>query len=575
MPRFEITAPDGRRFEVNAPDGATSDEVMAYAQKNFGTAAAPASAPGGATGSWEPAPPSRTDRLLRGLRDPIDGGAQLLTNLLPAKVVDAGNRLNNWVADKTGLVGRLPDGGVNEQVQQQERDYQAARGKDAGFDGMRVLGNVLSPANLAIASRAPAAVSLAGRVATGAGAGAASAALNPVAGDDYWDEKGQQIAAGGAFGGLTPVATGMLGRLISPNASTNPNVAALRAEDVRPTIGQTLGGMANRVEEKLMSVPIMGDAIRAARESAQQDLNRAAFNRALAPIKDKLPKGTNGGREAVQYTENALGKAYDRLLPKLTVQADDQFAGQVATLRAMVNDGAIDPNYVTKFNRLLDNRVLDKFQGQKAMTGQTFKDVESTLSAEIRRYGAAPDPDSRLLSDALKELQAGLRGLQVRSNPSHAKELQDINKGWANFKRVQRAASSVGTEEGEFSAAQLQNAVKAMDRSKDKGRFAEGGALMQDLSDAGKSVLGSKVPNSGTADRMWLGAGGLGLGYFDPMIPAGLLLGAGLYSSPAQSLLRGAVTARPQSAQAVRDTLLKASPRLLPGGAQVGLGLLD
>jgi uncharacterized protein (UPF0147 family) len=35
MPRFEITAPDGRKFEVTAPEGATQDEVLAYAQANY------------------------------------------------------------------------------------------------------------------------------------------------------------------------------------------------------------------------------------------------------------------------------------------------------------------------------------------------------------------------------------------------------------------------------------------------------------------------------------------------------------------------------------------------------------
>jgi hypothetical protein len=36
MPRFEITAPDGRLFEVTAPAGASQAEVLAYAQQNFG-----------------------------------------------------------------------------------------------------------------------------------------------------------------------------------------------------------------------------------------------------------------------------------------------------------------------------------------------------------------------------------------------------------------------------------------------------------------------------------------------------------------------------------------------------------
>ena len=39
MPRYEITSPDGRRFEVTAPEGATQNQVLAYAQANFGAPA--------------------------------------------------------------------------------------------------------------------------------------------------------------------------------------------------------------------------------------------------------------------------------------------------------------------------------------------------------------------------------------------------------------------------------------------------------------------------------------------------------------------------------------------------------
>jgi len=36
MPTYEVTSPNGQTFEVNAPEGATQEEVMAYAQQNFG-----------------------------------------------------------------------------------------------------------------------------------------------------------------------------------------------------------------------------------------------------------------------------------------------------------------------------------------------------------------------------------------------------------------------------------------------------------------------------------------------------------------------------------------------------------
>src|SRR5690606_9742357 len=93
-------------------------------------------------------PQSAGSRFVQGLRDPVDAGAQLLTNILPEGVVDAGNRLNNWLSDNTGLVGRLPEGGVDQQVRENEANYVAPE----GVDWARMGGNILSPVNLAIAS---------------------------------------------------------------------------------------------------------------------------------------------------------------------------------------------------------------------------------------------------------------------------------------------------------------------------------------------------------------------------------------------------------------------------------------
>ena len=224
--------------------------------------------------STNAAPLSRMEKVSQGLRDPIDGGAQLLTKMLPQGVVNAGNKLNNWLADNTGMVGRLPEGGVDQAVRANEADYQARRkaGGESGFDGYRLIGNVASPANLAVASRVPQMATLGGRVAAGAVAGMGSAALNPVtSGDDFAAEKGKQLAVGGVFGAATPAVTGGIARMISPNASINPQLQLLRNEGVRPTVGQSLGGWANRAEEKLQSVPILGDAISAARQRAGVD----------------------------------------------------------------------------------------------------------------------------------------------------------------------------------------------------------------------------------------------------------------------------------------------------------------
>jgi len=523
------------------------------------------------------APLSRADKMIQGARDPLDGGAQLLTNILPSGIVNAGNSLNNWLADKTGMVGRLPEGGVDQQIRANEADYQDRRkaGGESGFDGYRMIGNVASPANIAIASKLPQMATLSGRVAAGALGGAASSAFNPVTkGDDFVAEKGKQMAIGGVFGSATPAVTGGIARTISPNASVNPQLQLLRKEGVRPTIGQSLGGWANRTEEKLQSIPFMGDAISYARQRAGGDLNRAAANRALEPIKKTLPDGVTGN-DAVLYVRKAMSDAYDNVIPFMKIKQDGAYQQAVSGLRNSVNQGAINPNASKAFNRFIKNDVDPMFQGQQAMTGETFKRLQSKVTEKIQSTAASTDADQRLLSNAYKEFGSQLNELSIRSNPMLAKKLKAINTGYANFKRLQRASSSVAAEDGVFTPAMLHNAVKTADRSKDKARFAEGGALMQDLSSAGKNLLHNRVPNSGTVERILLGGGALGSGLVSPWIPAGLLGGAAMYTGPMQALLRGSVSYRPELAQHAAQAFRKAAPALIPGGAQMGLGLLN
>ena len=342
--------------------------------------------------------------------------------------------------------------------------------------------------------------------------------------------------------------------MVSP--TVDPNVRALMAEGVTPTIGQILGGGYKRFEEGLTSIPVIGDFIKSAQGRAVEQLNTAAFNRALKPIGSSLPSGTTG-REAVQFVSDKLDDAYGKLLPKMTVQADPVFGTEIGNLRQMVAQGAIDPNAVRAFDRFLDTNVVNKFQGQQAITGQTLKQIQSDLRERINLLSASTDADQRLMGQALQEVQDQFRQLVIRSNPANAAELKAIDTGYANFKRVQRAAGLTGAEEGIFSPAQLQNAVRAMDRSKDKSRFATGQALMQDLSETGKVVLGNKLPDSGTPYRslaaLIASGGAAGAGY--PTLAAGMLAGPALYSAPGQRLAATLLTARPVGAAAIANQL--------------------
>jgi hypothetical protein len=221
----------------------------------------------------------------------------------------------------------------------------------------------------------PATSTIGGAAAMGAGLGVMQPATS-------WSERGQNTALSGALGGAGQAGINALGRVISPQ--TSPQVKQLMAEGITPTPGQILGGGFRRVEDAATSVPLLGDAIKASQRRGIEDVNKAAFNRALKPIGEALPKELKGN-EAVKYTYDKLGDAYESLLPKMKAQADDEFVQGITSLKNMVSEGAIDPNAVNAFNRILDGQVLGKFQGQDSMSGETLKNVQSTLRNEINR----------------------------------------------------------------------------------------------------------------------------------------------------------------------------------------------
>ena len=518
----------------------------------------------------KPAGPSAVERILRGVRDPIDGGAQLLTNMLPAGIVQAGNRLNNRLADATGLVARVPEGGVDQMTRESEAAYQASRGPDAGIDWARIGGNIVSPANLAIASRVPVAATLGGRALAGAVGGASSAALNPVAQGDFGPEKLKQMGVGAAFGGAFPVATSALGRMISPAASRNPDVQMLRGEGVRPTIGQTLGGGWNRAEEKAMSLPIVGDAIAASRTRAHEDFNRAALQRTVDSVGGKADEV---GQTGVAKAGDTISAAYDAAARNLgPFRLDRQAVGELRTVQSMSQQLADKER--GQFAKVWDTIAQD-ISPNGTVPQDAFKKIDSKLGMEAARFGKSPDVYQQQLGDAIGELRNSLRGNAMRANPAAAAQTRAADKAYAQLVRIEGAAKAAHNNEGVFTPAQLAASVRQADNSVRDRATSRGEALMQDLSRAGQNVLGNKVPNSGTADRLMLGGAGLGAYFVDPLIPAGLLGGAAMYTPPLQALLRSAAASRPQAAQTVRDALNKSATSLAPAASQVGIGFMD
>lgn len=515
---------------------------------------------------------NRRHRIVTGALDPVFGLTQLATKTLPESVVKAGNEFNNWLADKGIPVARVPEGGVDELTRQREQEYQAWRAKtgDTGSDPARMGGNMLSPVNLVpagVAARAGMPLSLVGKMALGAGQGAATGAMQPVtSGDSFWEEKGKQVAGGAAIGGAMPAVAAGAARIVRP--ATAPAVKSLLQEGVTMTPGQILGSGWQRVEDAATSLPIIGDAIRYAQRKGITTFNRAAINRALEPIGEKLPKGLDAGNEAIGHAVRKLDEAYDNLLPKMGGKFDQQLSNELGLVRQMGQNGSWPKAQKAQLDRILKTEVIDRFAKGGVAAGDTIKAIDSKLGGMWKDFRKSDNYDVRNLGDAVHEIQASLRRMTARANPQYAPELKKIDQGYANLIRVQKAAASQGAREGIFTPSQLRSAIRAEDKTKNKRAFATGNALMQDLSDVGQERLSSTVPDSGTPLRMLVNAGLLG---GSTLVPHGVpaagagVAAASMYTPPGLWAMQKLLAERPGAAVPLSQLTRQLGPFVTPG----------
>lgn len=556
MATFELTTPDGAVYHVDAPDEQSA--VQALQQHTGGGGeqpAAPQAAPQAAPKDPSFIPNTTMDLtkgFVRGLRDPLDAGAEMLTHGLASGAGYLG--LSNVAKYMKGQAAH-----VDALDKQAEADYQKTN--PSGYSGAgRVAGSLL--ATLPLAGEIPATLPKA--LLTGLKQGAIQGALEPVAGKDngsFWDTKLNQTVTGGLTGAGTAGVLAGAGRVISPMVS--PAVKKLMAAGVKPTPGQILGGSFDRLEEAGTSIPFLGDSIRSARNRSVDSFNRAAIDDALSPIGAKLAPDTQVGRDAIQEAADKVAAHYDSVVPHSGMVADSTFTNNLANLRA--NAATMLPERARQFETILNNKVFQNFSHGGSLghiSGPRFKEAESEIGRLASSYRHSADADQRELGDALFGLQSELRQNLLRANPQAAPALQASNDAYSRLLRIQGAAATTGADGGVFSPAQFSASVRRLDPTLRKSAYAKGNAKMQELSDMAKEVLSDKVPNSGTPFRTAVQGGGLlaVLGSTGAVSPeAALTIASGIgglsaaYSKTGQTVLRALLAQRPaQAARAAR-----------------------
>lgn len=545
MPSFEVTTPDGAKYRI---DGAADEASALQAfQQQHGAASADTMV--------APQIPNRgiAEGVVRGLRDPIDAGAQFLTHGLAAGAGAVGatgvQKFMQGQADKVDAIN-----------QQAETAYEKTR-PTTGAKIARAVGNVA--ATLPLFELAPETVptSLGGSLLRGAGEGAAISGLQPVTTPgNFWKQKGEQLLGGVVSGAPAAAGLNIAARAVAPALS--PELKLLLSKGVNPTSGQRLGGSFNKIEEAFQNLPFVGDPITSARERALHTFNRASINEALAPIGERLSDKTPMGREAIKEAGDKIAAQYQSLVPQSGLVADKTFITNVNNL--IDNAQVMNPQQRDQFMNIITNKVFRKFSQQNGgLTGESFKEAESDLGRLASDYRHSTDPDQRQLGGALLQMQAELRDQLARSNPAIADKLQAANEAYARYLRVQHAAAMRGAKEGVFTPSNLGSGVRALDNTIRKKAYAQGSAKMQTLADAGEKVLGNKLPDSGTTPRWLINGGGAsmlaGLFNYSPETAAALGAGAGTamgaYTRPGQFITNAVLSKRPAFATPIADTL--------------------
>lgn len=278
-------------------------------------------------------------------------------------------------------------------------------------------------------------------------------------------------------------------------------VARLTAEGVEPTAGQLNGGQIRRFEEAHKSDPLIGHAIRKQEDHALQTFNRALYNRVLAPIGKSVSKTIPVGRDAVKAVGDAVSAEYEKLKPQMRLAPDDQTIDELAAIRTQV--GELPPAQQAQFEAILNNRVLHRLGDAGEMDGEVFKLTESDLSRMARDYKGAADPALRGLGHAIEDVTGVLRdNLERTSAPEVRPALKNANKSWALLTRLEDAAQARKGSAGFVTPADLLGSIRKGDRTVRHRAFARGDAPLQQLGEDAHEVLGNKLPDSGTAERL-------------------------------------------------------------------------
>lgn len=484
------------------------------------------------------------ERIFRGMKDVPEKGAQLI-----ARGVETAAPLFGEEAARRGTVARQA---VDARVAQGEQEYQQKRGERGGkFDPMRLVGNL--PATVSIGALVPgaAATTIPRMMLSGAGAGAAAGALQPVTQDQdrFWQQTGKDAAIGAGAGALAAGAVGGISRMISPNVSPELKAMADAGVDVSP--GRAVEGVTKDLEGALRDVRVGGSFARNADKRSLGQFNVASVNEALKPLGVKFDtRATTPGNELIAEAGKAVDSAYKTVAQQVTGKVDD----------ALVTDLSVVPRMAAKMPEDVQKQftavVADELKAVKPGANIDGNQLVSLFRGfRDRAYDAKKAGAPTELVDAYRSIADGFEGLMRRISPEGHAGLQAANTAHRNMLSVINAGSRA-TEKGIFTPQQLAQGARKVGGER---AAAEGRAPLQNFAQSGMEVLKDAGSYPARGD-IW--------GLLGSPISGAIGVGTSpLYTPMGTRLITQLFTQRPSYAKALAEALRQSSPLITTGAA--------
>jgi len=307
----------------------------------------------------------------------------------------------------------------------------------------------------------------------------------------------------GTFGGAASSGVGYgAGKLISRIAAPVTNklsdvgragIRKLEESGVPLSAAQKTGSKALQSLESVFSTLPMTSGT----QNKIYDKQREAFTRAA--LKEAGIDSSNASRSVIAEASKKFGKEYEALASKNVMNIDEPLLQGVQDIYSQATSGRLGQDA----SNLVKAVSEDIYNSGGKISGEAYQKTRSLLTQKAQ---AAKDSfDAGLMKQLRNELDAAFE----RSLPEAQRGVMaGINKRYQAFKPIQKAMES-------SKADVLKNA--SLDPTA-LYQQVQVGAPLSDLADAGAAHLRQGVPDSGTAQRLFMqnaltGAGVASAGY--------------------------------------------------------------